>query len=266
MTRRRLDLELIHRGLAATLGEAREAIDGGRVTVGGRPATKPATLVAPDEPVHVEGAPRPYASRGGEKLAGALDALGVDPTGRHAMDLGASTGGFTDVLLAGGAAHVVAVDVGYGQLAWRLRTDPGVTVLERTNARELSPESLPYRPDLVTADLSFISLTKVVPVVARVVAPGADVVLLVKPQFEASRGEVGRGVITDPAVWGRALDAVAEACGAAGLGAMGATPSSLPGPAGNVELFLHVREGERGRDLDLDGVIAAASRVRGRAS
>lgn len=255
--RRRLDLELVRRGIAATRSEAAEAIAGGRVTVGGRPAVKASMLVRDDEPVHVEPVRR-FASRGGDKLAPALERFGVDPQGKRCLDAGASTGGFTDVLLARGAAHVVAVDVGYGQLSWRLREDPRVTVMDRTNVRGIAPQDLPYRPDLLVADLSFISLGKVVPALASVAAPGADLILLVKPQFEAGPSEVGRGgVVRDPAVWRRAVGGVAEACRAAGLGPRDVTPSLLPGPAGNVEFFLHARAGDPGRALDLDAALAA---------
>ena len=236
------------------------------MSVGGRPIAKPSTLVAAEEAVTIEGPARPYASRGGEKLAGALDRFAIVPTDRRCLDLGASTGGFTDVLLVRGAAHVVAIDVGYGQLAWHLRTDPRVTVVERTNARSLAPDDLPYRPDLVTADLSFISLTKVVPSIVGVVAPGAEAVLLVKPQFEAGREQAGRGVIRDPVVWRAAVAAVADACGRSGLGPVGIMPSGLSGPAGNVEFFLHARQGERGGALDLDAAIEEAHTIPGRAS
>ncbi|MDQ4005782.1 MAG: TlyA family RNA methyltransferase [Actinomycetota bacterium] len=266
MTRRRLDLEIVRRGLAATRAEARAAIESGRVNVGGRPSAKASTLVAPNESVAIEGAARPYASRGGEKLAGALDRLDVDPSGRRCLDVGASTGGFTDVLLSRGAEHVVAVDVGYGQLAWTLRNDPRVTLLERTNARSLGPDDLPYRPDLVTADVSFISLTKIIPAIAALLAPGADAVLLVKPQFEAGRDQAGRGVVTDPGVWRQTLTAVAQACEGSNLGSLAVVPSRLTGPAGNVEFFLHAREGEAGRDPDLDAAVDEAGTIRGRAS
>jgi 23S rRNA (cytidine1920-2'-O)/16S rRNA (cytidine1409-2'-O)-methyltransferase len=257
--RRRLDQEMVRRGLTATRSEAREAILSGRVTVGGRPADKPGTLVAPSEPVDVAGSARPYASRGGEKLAGALDAFGIDPSGRRCLDAGASTGGFTDVLLQRGAVHVMAVDVGYGQLAWSLRSDPRVTVMERTNARDLRPEDLPYRPDLVVADLSFISLSKVVPALSRVAVQGADFLLLVKPQFEAGPKQVGRGgVVGDPEVRRRAVEAVAQACRSAGLGPLDVAASPILGPAGNVEVFLWARQGDPGRELDIDAALAAA--------
>jgi 23S rRNA (cytidine1920-2'-O)/16S rRNA (cytidine1409-2'-O)-methyltransferase len=261
--RRRLDLELVRRGLAATRSEARDAILAGRVTVSGSPAGKPGSLVAPDQAVDLTGPARPYASRGGEKLSAALDALGIDPAGRRCLDAGASTGGFTDVLLTRGADHVVAVDVGYGQLAWRLREDPRVTVMERTNARSLAPGDLPYPPDLVVSDLSFISLVAVVPSLIQVSAPNADLILLVKPQFEVGREHVGRGgVVTESSAWRRALDRVAGACEAHGAGPRAAMASPLTGPAGNVELFLHARKGQPGAELDLDAVLAQGHEVR----
>jgi 23S rRNA (cytidine1920-2'-O)/16S rRNA (cytidine1409-2'-O)-methyltransferase len=261
-TRRRLDLELVRRGLSASRSEARDAISAGLVTVGRRPASKAGTLVAPDEPIHVDRG-RPFASRGGEKLAPALDRFDLDPRGRRCLDAGAGTGGFTDVLLSRGAAHVVAVDVGYGQFSWRLRQDTRVTLLERTNARDLGPDDLPYRPDLVVADLSFISLAKVVPALASVGAPACDFVLLVKPQFEAGPSDVGKGgVVRAPEVWRRVVASVADACLEAGLGPLAVTPSTVRGPAGNVEFFLHARLGEPGRDLDLDAALAAAPRRR----
>jgi 23S rRNA (cytidine1920-2'-O)/16S rRNA (cytidine1409-2'-O)-methyltransferase len=257
--RKRLDQEMVRRALAGSRSEARDAILAGRVTVGGRPAGKPGTLIAPSEPVEVAGPSRAYASRGGEKLAAALDAFAVDPTGRRALDAGASTGGFTDALLQRGAAHVIAVDVGYGQMAWRLRTDPRVTVMERTNARDLRHEDLPYRPDLIVADLSFISLSKVIPALAKVATPAADLILLVKPQFEAGPGDVRRGgVVGDPEVRRRVVEEVAEACRSAGLGPQAVSVSPLLGPAGNVEFFLWAREGDPGRELDVDAAMAQA--------
>ncbi|HEV8682601.1 MAG TPA: TlyA family RNA methyltransferase [Actinomycetota bacterium] len=254
--RYRLDEEMVRRGLVASLGEASEAIRTGGVTVGGRPALKPGTLVAEGEPIDLPEPHRPFASRGGGKLATALDRFGLDPLGRRCLDAGASTGGFTDALLERGAAHVVAVDVGYGQLAWRLRTHPRVTVMERTNVRDLRPEDLPYAPELVVADLSFISLAKVVPALSRIATPRADLLLLVKPQFEAERGEIAAGgVVSNPAVRRRAVETVATACRAAGAGPMDVTASPLLGPAGNVEIFLWARKGEAGRDLDLDAAL-----------
>jgi 23S rRNA (cytidine1920-2'-O)/16S rRNA (cytidine1409-2'-O)-methyltransferase len=254
--RRRLDAEMVRRGLATSLGEAREVILAGRVIVGGRPAHKTGTLVADDEAVDVSRPSPPFASRGGEKLADALDRFGIDPSGRQCLDVGASTGGFTDVLLERGATHVVAVDVGYGQLAWHLRTDRRVTVMERTNVRDLQTRALPYRPNLIVADLSFISLEKVVPLLARIGEAGADLVLLVKPQFEADRSDVAAGgVVVDPAVRRRAVETVAAACRAAGVGPMHVAASPLLGPAGNVEIFLWARNGEAGRELDIDAAL-----------
>lgn len=206
---------------------------------------KAATQVAPDEDVTLTPAPKAYASRGGHKLAGALAAFGVSPAGRHCLDAGASTGGFTDVLLQAGAARVVAVDVGYGQLAWRLRADPRVVVLDRTNVRHLAPAQVPPPPpELVTADLSFISLTLVVDALAGVAAPVADHLLLVKPQFEAGRTRIGKGgVVRDSGVWAEAITRVAAAGRSAGLGFAGAAVSPLPGPSGNVEFFVHLGAG-----------------------
>jgi 23S rRNA (cytidine1920-2'-O)/16S rRNA (cytidine1409-2'-O)-methyltransferase len=257
--RSRLDLELVRRGLAATVGQARDAVLAGRITVGGRPALKPATLVAAGEPLAVEAPPRPYVSRGGEKLAAALEAFGIDPAGSRCLDAGASTGGFTDVLLSRGAEHVTAVDVGYGQLAWRLRRDPRVTVIERKNVRDLGPSDLAAPPDLVVADLSFISLVKVLPGLSGVAADRAEFVLLVKPQFEAEPEEVERGgVVRDPGVWRRAIADSERACRRSGLGPLGVIPSPLAGPAGNVEFLLHAAAGQAGRDLDVGAAISKA--------
>ncbi len=244
--RRRLDAELVRRGLAGSRTEAQRRIAEGRVVVGGTPATKPATLVAAGDPVAVRDAGEPaYASRGGTKLAGALDVLNVAVAKRSCLDAGAAHGGFTDVLLRRGAARVVAVDVGYGQLDWRLRADGRVVVRDRTNVRLLrSGDVPPPPPDLVVADLSFISLRLVIPALRAVAAPAADYVLLVKPQFEAGRDAVGKGgVVRDAAAWRRAIRAVVDAAAAVGLGLAGACPSPLPGPAGNVEFFVHLRAG-----------------------
>jgi 23S rRNA (cytidine1920-2'-O)/16S rRNA (cytidine1409-2'-O)-methyltransferase len=259
VTRRRLDLELVRRGLATSRTEARQAIEEGRITVAGRPAFKPATLVDPREPVAVEGATRRFASRGGEKLAAALERFGVDPEGQRCLDAGAGSGGFTDVLLSRGAAHVIALDVGYGQMDWRVRTDPRVSVMERVNVRYLRPTDLPAPPELVVADLSFISLTKVIPALAGVAGPRADVVLLVKPQFEAGPSDVGRGgVVSDPRVWRKAVAEVAESCRRHGLGPLDVMASPIRGPAGNVEFLLHARKGDPGNALDVDGAIGQA--------
>jgi 23S rRNA (cytidine1920-2'-O)/16S rRNA (cytidine1409-2'-O)-methyltransferase len=239
--RRRLDLEMVRRGLAARQSEATDAIRSGKVTVAGRPATKSSMLILPGEPIAVAQPARRFASRGGEKLEAALDRFEIPVTGRMALDAGASTGGFTDLLLSRGVRHVLAVDVGYGQLDWRLRGDPRVTVLERTNVRELRPGALPYRPDLVMADLSFISLRLALPPLAACSGPAADFVMLVKPQFEAGRENVDGGVVRDPEVWRGVLQSVVQVAGQSGLHVESVMPSPLLGPAGNVEFFLHAR-------------------------
>ena len=247
MSRRlRLDAELVRRGLARSRDQAAELIAAGRVAVGGQLAAKPASQVAVDAAITVEQASDgpEYVSRGGHKLAGALAAFGgIVVAGRRCLDAGASTGGFTDVLLRAGAAHVVAVDVGYGQLAWALQTDERVTVLDRVNVRTLTPEQVAPPPDLVVADLSFISLTLVLPALADCAAPDADFLLMVKPQFEVGRELAGSGVVRDPELRAGAVSAVAAAAGKLGLGVAGVTASPLPGPSGNVEYFLWLRRG-----------------------
>jgi 23S rRNA (cytidine1920-2'-O)/16S rRNA (cytidine1409-2'-O)-methyltransferase len=260
--RRPLDAELVRRGLAGSRAEAQEAVRAGHVTVRGAPATKSTTLVGTDEALVVAGPARPFVSRGGEKLAAALDAFAIDPTGRDCLDAGASTGGFTDCLLQRGARHVVALDVGYGQLAWEMRTDPRVTVMEKTNVRELRPDVLPYRPSLVTADLSFISLRSVVDPLLDVSESLADIVFLIKPQFEAGREQVEHGgVVRDPDVWRRTIDEVADATRAAGGATVGVIVSPVKGPAGNVEFLLHARAAGGSRPLDIDGAIEAAGEL-----
>jgi 23S rRNA (cytidine1920-2'-O)/16S rRNA (cytidine1409-2'-O)-methyltransferase len=261
--RRRLDAELVRRGLVTSRTEAQEAVAAGLVTVSGNPVTKSASLVSADEALHMTAPPRRFVSRGGDKLQAALDRFGIDPTGRDCLDAGASTGGFTDCLLRAGARKVVAVDVGYGQLAWGLRTDPRVVVLERTNARSLDPADLSFAPELVVADLSFISLGAVLPALSRVAAAGADVVLLVKPQFEAGPDHVGRGgVVRDPLVWRRVLGEVADACRVNGIGVVAAIVSPLVGPAGNVEFLLYGCKGEPDGSVDLDAAVAEGERLR----
>ena len=236
--RRRLDAELVRRGLVQTRTEAVEAVRSGLVTVGGRPAAKPASLIDPTDPLEVA-SPRRFVSRGGEKLAAALDRFDVDPSGLECLDAGASTGGFTDCLLQRGAARVIAIDVGYGQLAWKLREDPRVVVLERTNVRTLDASSLAFRPALVAADLSFISLSTALPALASVGAPRSRFVMLVKPQFEAGRKQVGKGgVVRDPEAWGDAIQRVADACRSASLAPQRIIASPLLGPAGNIEFFV----------------------------
>ncbi len=263
MPRRRLDAELVRRGLAGSRAEAHAAVLAGMVTVAGNPATKPASLVATDASVHVSGAVRRFVSRGGDKLQSGLDRFDIDPHDRDCLDAGASTGGFTDCLLKAGVARVIAVDVGYGQLAWKLRNDPRVTVLERTNARELIPADLPFIPDFVVADLSFISLRTVLPALVGVSDPRAEFLLLVKPQFEAGRAAMGSGgVVRDPAVWRRVLEEVASACRREGVGVTGVVASPLLGPAGNVEFLLHGRGGIGDGGVDLDDVIAEGEGVR----
>jgi 23S rRNA (cytidine1920-2'-O)/16S rRNA (cytidine1409-2'-O)-methyltransferase len=233
--------------MATSRTEAGQAIRAGSVVVAGRAAVKAATLVAPGEAITLAARSRRFVSRGGEKLDAALERFAIDVTDARAMDAGASTGGFTDCLLQRGARHVVAVDVGYGQLDWRLREDPRVTVLERTNVRTLEPGVLPYRPDFVTADLSFISLRLVIPALVAGAAREARFVVLVKPQFEAGRGEVGpSGVVADPDRWLGALRGVAAACHGSGLAVTGAMASPLLGPAGNVEFLLRADAGAAG--------------------
>jgi len=247
--RLRLDAELVRRGLARSREHAATLIEAGRVSIAGRVAAKPATAVGTDVALVVapdDTAPD-YASRGGHKLAGALAAfepVGLVVRGRYALDAGASTGGFTDVLLRHGARAVTAVDVGYGQLAWPLRQDDRVTVLDRTNVRELRREQLPYAPGLVVADLSFISLTVVLPALAAVAGPDADLVLMVKPQFEVGRERLGKGgVVRDQALRVDAIATVAAAADDLGLGTAAVCASPLPGPAGNVEYFVWLRRG-----------------------
>jgi 23S rRNA (cytidine1920-2'-O)/16S rRNA (cytidine1409-2'-O)-methyltransferase len=257
MPRRRLDVELVRRGLVSSRTEAQAAVESGLVTVAGSPATKAASLVAADVALDLAGAPRRYVSRGGDKLRSALDRFGIDVAGLDCLDVGASTGGFTDCLLQAGAARVAAVDVGYGQLAWQLRKDERVTVLERTNVRELRPADLSFVPTFVCVDLSFISLRTALPAIDSVSAPDAVVVLLVKPQFEAGPRDVGRGgVVRDPNVWRRVVEEVHAACRALGIGVLGVIPSPLRGPAGNVEFFLHGRRGAPDAAFDLDAAVA----------
>ena len=238
--RARLDAELVRRGLARSREQAAELISSGLVKVGGQVATKPATGVDAATAVVVAAEQGPsYASRGGHKLAGALDALGYDPAGKRALDAGASTGGFTDVLLRRGAAHVVAVDVGSGQLAWSLRTDERVTVLDRTNVRTLTVEQIGAPVDLVVADLSFIPLGLVLPALVGCGTPAVDLLPMVKPQFEVGRERLpAGGVVRDPALRAEAVRRVAEQAAGLGLGVRGVTASPLPGPSGNVEFFL----------------------------
>lgn len=227
----------------------------GVVTVNGVPARSASALVAPDAAVTLSTDPSPFVSRGGFKLDAALNRFGVEVEGRRWLDAGSSTGGFTDRLLQAGAAAVVAVDVGYGQLDWRLRNDDRVVVLERTNVRHLQSGDLPWAPDGVVADLSFISLTLVMRPLRGAARPDADFVLLVKPQFEVGPGGVGkRGVVREPGLWRAAIERVVAAGEAEGLGLVDATPSPLTGPAGNREFFVYLKAGAR---ASLDTVDAA---------
>jgi 23S rRNA (cytidine1920-2'-O)/16S rRNA (cytidine1409-2'-O)-methyltransferase len=263
--RARLDTELVRRGLARSREQAGELVATGRVAVAGQRAAKPATQVARDAPITVTDSEDPgYVSRGGYKLAGALEAFsGLVVTGRQCLDAGASTGGFTDVLLRAGAAHVVAADVGYGQLAWSLRTDPRVTVMDRVNVRAIGP--LTPAPDLVVADLSFISLTVVLPALVACATPDADFVLLVKPQFEVGKGRVGAGgVVRDTTDRSAAVERVCGAAARLGLGVQGITASPLPGPAGNVEYFVWLRRGAPPLDPEhLQRVVAESPGAQG---
>jgi len=243
----RLDAELVRRGLAHSREFARTLIEDGRVLVNGTRAIKPATQVATDSSVvvvSIDGAVD-FVSRGGYKLEGALEAFPeISVKGRRALDAGASTGGFTDVLLRHGVAHVIAVDVGYGQLAWPLQNDPRVEVHDRTNVRSLSLEDIGEPVDLVVADLSFISLCLVIPALVAVTSTDGDFLLMVKPQFEVGRERLGAGgVVRDAHLRVEAVESVMAAAAANGLGALGVTASPLPGPAGNVEYFLWCRRG-----------------------
>jgi 23S rRNA (cytidine1920-2'-O)/16S rRNA (cytidine1409-2'-O)-methyltransferase len=251
--KKRVDVLLVERGLAESRSQAQRLVLAGLVPG----FDKPGTEVDESAELAVERPPR-FVSRGGEKLAHALEALGVDPAGRDCLDVGASTGGFTDVLLQRGARRVIAVDVGYGQLHPRLRADPRVTVLERTNVRELT--QLPFAPELVTCDVSFISIRKALPPALALAAPDWEALVLVKPQFEAGRAEVRKGgVVRDPVVHRRVLREVAEAALGWHGEVAGVVDSGLPGPKGNREFFLHLRRRGRPRLRDeLDAWIDSA--------
>ena len=250
--KKRLDVLLVERGLAESRTQAQGLVLAGRVPGFGKPGTQV------DENTELQlSSPPPYVSRGGEKLANALEAFGVDPSGRDALDVGASTGGFTDVLLQRGAARVAAVDVGYGQLHEKLRADPRVTVLERLNARLL--RELPFAPDLIVCDVSFISVRLALPPALELARPGWEAVVLIKPQFEARRGEAKGGVVRDAGVRRRVVREITDAALRWGGQTVGAVDSGLPGPKGNREVFLHLvhRDDARLPD-DIDDWIAAA--------
>ncbi|WP_320671622.1 TlyA family RNA methyltransferase [Patulibacter defluvii] len=262
MAKVRLDTLLHQRGLYPSRSAAAAAILAGDVRIGGRGssgpgALKPGTQVDAGAEVEAAAPPR-FVSRGGIKLANALERLAIDVDGRRALDVGASTGGFSDCLLQAGAAAVTAVDVAYGELAWAVRNDPRVTVIERQNARHLTADQLPYAPDLVVADVSFISLTKLLPALAAIVAPRFDALLMVKPQFEVGRDRIGDGVVRDPALRREAIVTVATAARDGGWSVLAAAPSGLPGPKGNRETFLLLAEGARGGVDDLAALALAA--------
>jgi len=250
--KKRLDVLLVERGLAESRTQAQALVLAGRVPGHEKPG------IRVDESAELEvTSPPPYVSRGGAKLANALDAFGVDPSGRDTLDVGASTGGFTDVLLQRGAARVAAVDVGYGQLHEKLRADPRVTVLERVNARQL--RELPFAPDLIVCDVSFISVRLALPPALALAQPGWEAVVLVKPQFEAGRAEVKGGVVRDAEVRQRVVREIAEAALASGGETVGAVDSGVPGPKGNREVFLHLVHREHAElSDDIDDRIAAA--------
>lgn len=239
--RRRLDAELVRRGLATSRGEATELIDGRRVLVNGAIADKPARQVAAGDQVLIAGPPPRFVGRGGLKLDHALEVFAIDVAGWRALDAGASTGGFTDCLLQRGASEVIAVDVGHGQLHERLRSDPRVVNMERTNIRDITAAMVGGAVDIAVGDLSFISLRLVIPPVVSVCQPGAPMVLLVKPQFEAGRAEVsrGRGVITDPAIWERVQDEIGQILASSGCEVAGWTDSPITGADGNREFLVH---------------------------
>jgi 23S rRNA (cytidine1920-2'-O)/16S rRNA (cytidine1409-2'-O)-methyltransferase len=261
VARVRLDTLLAERGLFDSRTRAAASVMAGEVRLGGhgQRAQKPGQLVDPDVVVSIDELPR-FVSRGGIKLANALERFALDVRGRRALDVGASTGGFTDCLLQAGAEHVVALDVAYGELDWRLRNDPRVTVLERTNARAITPADLPYAPDLVVVDVSFISLAKVLPAVLATTAPAFDALAMVKPQFEVGRGNVGRGgVVREPAQRRAALVAAAQSARDLGAAVLGFASSGLPGPKGNEESFVWLAE--HGRAGDVGELDAAAREV-----
>lgn len=259
--RRRLDAVVVERGLAESRARAQALIGGGAIAVNGEIVTRAAAPVDSDAVVELVREPMPYVSRGGLKLKHALDRFDVPVNGRVAADIGASTGGFTDVLLRAGAVRVYSIDVGYGQLAWTLRNDERVVVMERTNIRHL--ESLPEPVQLAVADTSFISLRQVLPTVARLLLPDGDAVVLIKPQFEAGREQVGKkGVVRSPVVWAEVLYSVLEWSLANGWSVLGLERSPIHGPAGNVEFLSHLRRGEAASiDLrtSISGVVDAAS-------
>ncbi len=241
--RERLDKLLVARGLAASREEARRRILAGEVLVDDRPFAKAGSLIVANAPIRLKGKPLPYVSRGGVKLQGALDYFPIRVEGKVALDVGASTGGFTDCLLAFGARRVFAVDVGYGQLDWKLRNDPRVAVLEKTNIRHLDAGRLPEPPELATIDASFISLRLILPAVRDLLAPRGEIVALIKPQFEVGKGKVGKGgVVRRSEEHERVIEEIRQAALALGLEILGVTESPLQGPKGNREFFIYLRK------------------------
>ncbi|NLJ86564.1 MAG: TlyA family RNA methyltransferase [Firmicutes bacterium] len=240
----RLDVLLVKKGLAESREKAKGAIMAGIVYVDGRMVDKPGTAVHGEATLEVRGNPIPFVSRGGLKLARALEVFSLDVVKKRAIDIGASTGGFTDCLLQNGVAQVIAIDVGYGQLDWSLRQDPRVVVMERTNIRHVTPDQLPWLADLATIDVAFISLTKILKTVAHLLIPQGEIIALIKPQFEAERRQIGkRGVVRDPEVHEEVLTRVLTVAAAIELGALGLTFSPITGPEGNYEFLVHWQKG-----------------------
>ena len=249
MAKRRLDLEIARRGLAPSRESAQRMVMAGRVRVDSRPALKSDLKVDEQSTIELVGGPPEYASRGGLKLTAALDHFRIDPAGRRALDVGASTGGFTDVLLRRGAEHVIALDVGYGQIVERLRRDARVTIVDRTNIRMVRPGDLPYAPELVTIDVSFISLRLVLPVVVELCAPEFEIVALIKPQFEVGKGKVGKGgVVRDDALRRQSVEGILEFAAELGLEVRSPIESPIRGAAGNIEYLAAMRRKNAGKD------------------
>lgn len=259
MEKKRLDILLVDRGLAPTREKARAIIMAGETLVNDSPATKPGTSYPVDAPIRLRGTVRKYVSRGGHKLEGALDSMSFDPAGLDVIDIGASTGGFTDCLLQRGARSVHAVDVGYGQLALSLRNDPRVTVIERVNARNLDPAVFPFKFDLAVIDVSFISLLKILPAARLLLKSDGSALALVKPQFEAGRERAGKGVVRRPETHAQILTETISGAEPLGFHTAALCHSPLPGPKGNIEFFALLRiDGPTGFDPDIDSVVATA--------
>lgn len=260
MKKVRLDQLVFDLGYTESRERAKTTIMSGLVFVNGQRADKPGMPVAPDSKIEVRGEAIPFVSRGGFKLDKALKVFPVDPAGKNCIDCGASTGGFTDVLLQHGAAKVYAVDVGYGQLAWKLRNDPRVINLERTNLRYVTAEQIPERLDLAVMDVSFISIKLVLPTVRELLLPGADLICLIKPQFEAGREEVGKkGVVRDSAVHCQVIHSILDYAPQIGLSVMGLDYSPIKGPEGNIEYICHMKNGSfEGPSLDVEAIVNAS--------